>query len=149
MSAPAPSRKIRSLHGFWRDLVPIYSVTGLVWCSGGALVLMVSGMLLGIEHPWTLAFAILFAGNFSARPMRMSISVDESDAVERLLNAEGYVRSTGDGWWRPANRRWWWRLLDSPVHLSRSGAEVISDGSMLKSVKAFLARRARPVSAVA
>jgi hypothetical protein len=114
---------------------------------------MVLGTLLGIEHPWTLVFTILFLGNFNSRPKRMSISVAEAEMVERSLIAEGYVQSTEDGRWRAANWRWWSRLLHSPVDLSKNGAsaevEVISNSSMLKSIRAFLARRAQAMSAIA
>jgi hypothetical protein len=153
MPIAAPLHKIRSLHGFWRDLVPLYSASAVVWCAGGALVLTVLGTLLGIEHPWTLVFTVLFLGNFNSRPKRMSISVAEAEMVERSLIAEGYVQSTEDGRWRAANLRWWSRLLDSPVDLSKNGAsaevEVISNSSMLKSIRAFLARRAQAMSAIA
>jgi len=146
MPAAAPLHKIRSLHGFWRDLVPIYSVAGVAWTAGGALVMMVLGTLLGVEHVWTLVFTILFLGNFIQRPMCMSVS--EADTVERLLIAAGYFRSIEDGRWRPINRRWWWRLFDSPVEISRKSASVdlIGHSSMLRSIKAFLARRAQAMA---
>ncbi len=119
MAGPMNELTIRSRHGWWRDLIPIYSLYQLVPNLAVIIgILWLYDWQALVTKDSALPLMIGWLAQFMTRPSTMTISPAEAAWVEAALHDQAfYDRSDTDGrWWR-TEQGWWQRWPHQYVEL--------------------------------
>lgn len=141
MQGPHTELKIRSRHGWPRDLIPIYSLYQLIPnIAAITAILWLYDWQALVTKESALPLMIGWVTQFMMRPSTMIISQAEAAWVEAALHDQAfYDRSDTDGrWWR-TGEHWWQRWPHQFVELL-PGEQVtlIAPRDVLEAIRAAL-----------